>query len=558
MNISIILGVTVALAFIMRLLRQPLLVAYLVAGIICGPLLLDVVGKHHAFFETFAQFGVVLLLFAVGLGLNFSYLKKIGRVALVAGLGQFFFTAIVGWLILRVMNFQVFPALYLAVALTFSSTIIIIKLLADKHDSESVYGRYTIGLMLVQDAIAVGLLLLLPALQVQDAVIVSLLGLVVKGIGIIAIAVILARFVLPVILDHVAESGEFLFVFTIAWCFAVAGLAYWLGLSLEIGAIIAGISLGSSIYQTEIISRVKPLRDFFIVLFFIILGSEMTMRGLSAAWQPGIILALFVLIGNPLILYIIYRRFHFSRRNSFLAGVTAAQVSEFGFVLLFLGQRFGVVGEHELSIFTFVALVTIFLSSYLITHNYRIYSVLRPLIHRLFGKDRFLQLEDAPAQYDAWIFGYHRTGWKICEGLMAKKVSFGVVDYHPRAIQKLKGRQLPAYFGDASDIEFLSELPLAKAKLIVSTIPELDDQLTLVKYIRSVNKRCVIICLLEFKHQMEQLYAAGANYVILPHLLGGEWIAGILKTKRWSKATFSQLRQQQQREMNLRFTAGVD
>jgi len=557
-NISIILGVTVALAFLMRLLRQPLLVAYLAAGIICGPLLLDVIGANHTFFETFAQFGVVLLLFAVGLGLNFSYLKRIGKIAFVAGLGQFAFTAIIGWLLLTVMHFSLFPALYLAIAMTFSSTIIVIKLLADKHDSESVYGRYTIGLMLVQDAIAVGLLLLLPALQVQSDLVVVLLTLVVKGIGIIAIAIILARFILPVILDHVAESGEFLFLFTIAWCFAVAGLAHWVGLSLEIGAIIAGISLGSSVYQTEIVSRIKPLRDFFIVLFFIILGSEMTVTGLASAWRPGLILSIFVLVGNPLILYAIYRGFHFSRRNSFLGGLIAAQVSEFGFVLLFLGQRLGAVGEHELNIFTFVALVTIFLSSYLITYSHQIYARLRPTIHRLFGKDKLLQLEDTPAQYDAWVFGYHRTGWKICEELTAQGVSVAVVDYHPRAINKLRGRQLPAFFGDASDVEFLSELPLAKAKLVVSTIPDPDDQLTMVKYVRSVNQRCVVICLLDFKHQLEQLYDAGANYVILPHLLGGEWIASILKGKHWNKATFATLRQQQRHDMDLRLTEGVD
>ncbi len=557
-NIGIILGVTVAVAFVMRLLRQPLIIAYLVAGIICGPLLLDVVGSNHEFFETFAHFGVVLLLFAVGLGLNFSYLRKIGKVAMVTGIGQVVFTATVGTLILLALNFQPFSAMYLAIAITFSSTIIIVKLLADKRQLQSIYGRYTIGLMLVQDVIAVLIMVLLPLLGVQEAITTAVGILLLKGIVIIAAVMLIARFVLPVLLDRAAQSGEFLFLFTIAWCFIVAGAVHWAGLSLEIGAIIAGISLGSSPYQTEIVSRVKPLRDFFIVLFFILLGSEITVGGIEQALIPGLILAAFVLVGNPIILFVLYRMMRFTRRNSFLAGLTAAQVSEFGFVLLFLGQQMGHVSQDELSVFTVVALVTIFVSSYLITYNTNIYTWLRPLIHRLFGKDKMLAVKETPEQYDAWVFGYHRIGWKICEGLAENGVPFAVVDYHPAAIRKLQDRGLPAFFGDASDIEFLDELPLNKAKLVISTIPEVDDQLNLIKQVRSVNPKAIIICLLDYKYQMEDLYAAGANYVMLPHLLGGQWMIDVLQSQPWTKRTFNKLQSQQKDELQLRFTVGAE
>jgi Kef-type K+ transport system membrane component KefB len=199
-----------------------------------------------------------------------------------------------------------------------------------------------------------------------------------------------------------------------AWCFAVAGLAAWAGLTLEVGAIMAGLSLGSSVYRTEISSRIKPIRDFFIAMFFIILGSEMNLADFKISIYPSLILSAFVLIGNPIILYTLYRRMKFTRKSSFLAGLTAAQVSEFGFVFLFIANELGFVNGNIMSIFTLVALITIFISSYLITYNHQIYKFLVPFFN-LFGPDRNKGMKEDLESYDVLIFGYHRLGWKICD-----------------------------------------------------------------------------------------------------------------------------------------------
>ncbi|KKS52730.1 MAG: Transporter, CPA2 family [Candidatus Magasanikbacteria bacterium GW2011_GWD2_43_18] len=546
-------GLTVTIAFVMRLLRQPLMIAYIISGMIAGPLFLNAIEHGGGTFDTLAQFGVIFLLFLVGLSLNIAHIRHIGKVSAITGLAQVLFTSTIGFFILRGLGLEIVPSVYMALALTFSSTIIIVKLLSDKKDTETVYGRHVLGLMVVQDIVAVLIMLFLTT-QASDIALSEALALIaVKALAIIGLIVVLTKFVLPSILDQVASSSEFLFIFTIAWCFGIASLLLWAGFSLEIGAIIAGISLGSSPYQSEISSRIKPLRDFFIVLFFIILGSEMSIGNAGTLLVPGLILSLFILLGNPFILYLTFRLLKFTRRNSFLAGVTAAQVSEFGFILIFTGVGLGHLTNGELPLFTIVALVTIFVSSYAITYNEQLYKFFRPIFN-IFGADKLRQKEQASEIYDVWVVGYHRIGWKICETLAAEKKSFAVVDYNPKAIAKLKQRAIPAFFGDIADVEFLESLPFEQAKIIILTIPEADDQLTLIKHVRAKSESVHIVANLYHKNHLDELYQAGANYVMMPHLLGGQWMSEVLQHSPWTKKTFVELKKEQREEMRLRFT----
>lgn len=557
LQLSVLMGITVSIAFLMRLLRQPLIVAYIIAGLFAGPLFLNLVSGGEEFFHTFAKFGIVLLLFIVGLSLNFDYIKKTGKVVLIGGLVQFFFTATLGFLIMKLLGFAFIPALFIGVAITFSSTIIVIKLLAEKKDLEAVYGRYIIGILLVQDIVAVLLMIFLTSSEAQGVVWYNTAMIIAaKGILLVGLVFLMARFLLPRLMDKVAKSGELLFIFTIAWCFGVASLVYWAGFNIEIGAIIAGISLGASPYQREISSRVRPLRDFFIVLFFIVLGSELQLGDIWSAMTPALILSAFVLIFDPIILFFVMRRMGYTRRNAFLAGITAAQVSEFGFILVFKGQELGFLQSYELAILTLVALITIVISSYLITYNEKIYQIVRPFLYK-FGKDKTRQDEEDMKNYPVWVFGYHRIGWKVCESLAEKKIGFAVVDFNPEAITKLKHRGIPAFFGDAADVEFLEELPLDKAKMIIMTIPEADDQEVLIRYVRKHNKKVVIIGNLNHSVHLDDLYEAGVNYVMLPHLLGGQWMSEVLKNHPWTKKTFKTLRTEQKKEMKLRYTDGT-
>ena len=551
LQMSALLGITVSIAFLVRFLRQPLLIAYIVAGIVAGPLFLDLLqGDIHSF-EAFAEFGVVLLLFMVGLSLSFDHIKRIGKTALVVGIGQVTFTALFGYLLLTWMDFDKSDAFFLAVAMVFSSTIIIMKLLGDKKDTQSVYGRHVIGLMVVQDLIAVFVMMALTSNGAGGGIHNAIGLMIIKLFALAAFVFLSARYILPLLLDRIAQSAEFLFIFTIAWCFGVASLLYAAGFSIEIGAIIAGLTLGSSPYQPEISSRIKPLRDFFIIVFFIILGSEMQIADVGAVLVPAMVLAAFILFGNSFILYRLFRLMKFTRRNSFLAAVTAAQVSEFGFILLFVAIQAGYVSASVTPVFTLVALATIFISSYAITYNEQLYHFLLPVFN-LFGKDKHQQIEEDQEPYTVWVFGYHRIGWKVVQALQDKKYRFAVVDFDPAAVSRLKHSGIDSYFGDAADVEFLETLPLEKAKLIISTLPEADDQITLIKNIRGRSDAPHIIANLYEVKYLDDLYESGANYVMMPHLLGGSWVADVLKNKPWTKHTFKELQKVQRQEMKMR------
>ncbi len=551
-QISTLLAITVTIALILRLFKQPLIVAYIIAGIVGGPLFFNLLHGGEQFFETFAHFGIVLLLFIVGLSLNFEYIRKVGKSVLIGGIAQFLVTASLGFLIMKWLGFDLIPSVFVAIAITFSSTIIVVKFLTEKKDAEAMYGRYVIGLLLVQDVIAVTIMIFLNTVGTNGTLTETLFITASKGIVLIGIVFLAARYVLPVLMEKVAHSGELLFIFTITWCFGVASLVYWAGFNIEIGAVIAGISLGASPYQSQIASRIRPLRDFFIVLFFIVLGSEMQIGDIYSSMTPAIILSVFILIVDPLVLYIVMRRMKYTRRNSFLASITSAQVSEFGFILVFKGKDLGFLQGNEVTVLTMAALITIIISSYFITYNEQIYQKLAPFLSK-FGKDKFKdKLEDAEP-YKVWVFGYHRIGWKVCEALQDMKVKFAVVDFNPESIEKLKRRGIAAYFGDAADVEFLQTLPLEKAKLIISTIPEVDDQNTMIRTVRHEGGNAMIIANLYHSSYLNEVYEAGANYVMMPHLLGGSWMSNILKEKPWTKRTFNELRKEQKLEMRQRF-----
>lgn len=545
LQISALLAITVSLAFVVRFLKQPLLAAYMLAGIVCGPFLFNLLRGQQDLYQSFSNFGVVLLLFVVGLELNFSYLKKIGKTSVVIGLLQFLFNFALILLVVNFFNLSLLSKIFLALVSCFSSTIVVLKLLSDKQDEESVYGRYTVGLLLIQDIISIAILILL-GLSVSNSGSSSFDWLAItKVIGVFLLIFLFVKYLLSRVLDSVASSGEFLFLFTVAWCFGIASLMVWSGFSLEIGAVVAGLSLSSSKYQPEIASRVKPLRDFFIVLFFVILGSLADFSNITGVIIPAVILALAVVILKPLLLFFIFRVFKFTRRNSFLSALAAAPLSEFGFIILFALISTGYLSGSELSIFTIAAIITIFISSYLISYGYQFYNLLLPLFN-LFGTDKYVQQEDVKEKFEALVFGYHRTGWKIGNALKKMNIKFAAVDFNPNNISRLAHRDIRIFFGDASDMEFLKELPLEHTKVIISTIPSPEDQLVLLDFLRSRRLKITVICTLYNKKYLDKLYEAGADYVILPHLLGGMWMAEIINEGRLKKkSSWTKLRKTQ-------------
>ncbi|MEK7067780.1 MAG: cation:proton antiporter, partial [Patescibacteria group bacterium] len=294
-QISLIIVIAALVAIFVRSLRQPLIIGYIITGLLVGPYLFNLIPDAEVV-NVFAEIGVALLLFIVGLGLNPRLIKEVGGIAFAAGISQVVFTSLVGFFVCRLLGFLPLESAYLAVALSFSSTIIIVKLLSDKQSLQKLHGKIALGFLLVQDIIAMFLLIFISALS-QGENISRLIGVItLQGLALALLSVFASLYLLPRLSNFFTASAEFLALFALAWGLGLAALFYKFGFSIEIGALIAGITLSVSPYAIEISAKMKPLRDFFLILFFILLGSKLAVSDIQELLGPAIIFSLFILI----------------------------------------------------------------------------------------------------------------------------------------------------------------------------------------------------------------------------------------------------------------------
>ncbi|MBL7100540.1 MAG: cation:proton antiporter [Nanoarchaeota archaeon] len=521
-EISVIICIAILIAGIMRFLKQPLIISYILTGIIVGPYVIDIIRSTETI-AIFSHIGVALILFVVGLSLNPKIIKKVGKVSSVTGVGQVIFTSLIGFFICKLLGFSTIVSVYIAIALTFSSTIIIMKLLSDRGDTETLYGKIAIGFLIIQDLIAILILIIISSVPNGFNFTTLFFGTILKGFSLLVLLVLVGIYILPSITKVIAKSQEFLLLFSMGWCLALASLFYYLNFSMEIGALLAGITLSLSPYRHEIASKMKPLRDFFIVLFFILLGSQMGFADISPYATHIIIFSAFILIGNPLIVMVLMGWLGYTSRNSFLAGLTVAQISEFSLILIALGVKVGHLTNEILSFVTAVGLITIAGSTYMIHHADKLYNYLSKylVVFERSGKKIDEYKYHKHWDYDIILFGCDCTGYYLLESLKKIKKKLLVVDYNPETITDLAKEGVDCRYGDASDSELLDELNLSKAKIVISTIPDLNTNLLLTHKIRESNKKTIIIAVSHQIDEAMELYDKGATYIIMPHFLGG-------------------------------------
>ncbi len=560
------LGIAIIAATILAILlyqiKQPTIISYLLAGIIVGPSVFNLVNQSSAF-EAFAEIGIAFLLFIVGLNLDFNTLKEVGEASLIVGFSQVILITLLGFLIgYFALGFSVLASVYIGIIIAFSSTIIIVKLLSDKKDIETLYGKLSIGLLLVQDIIAIFVLMLISATRNETELAPLILGTVSKLIGVMIGLYLITQYVLPKLIDHIAKSQELLFLFSISWAFFLAFLMSVTGFSIEIGALFAGIMLASSGYHFEISSKIRSLRDFFIALFFISLGSRLAFTTFSSALFPAILLSITILIAKPLLVMVFLGMIGYKKRTGFLVGSAMGQLSEFSLILVLLGVSFGHVPDILLSIMTLTAIITISFSTYLINYNNQIYSTFSQYLN-LFEKqfpvrEEKYKFNDKSSTYEIVLFGYNRIGYSLLKTFNKLKKKILVVDFNPDITKKLAKQNVESIYGDASDTELLEELNLDRASMVISTIPDLMTNLTIIEKARQINKKCIIIMT---AHQIDDgisLYDKGADYVIMPHFLGGEHISTIIEEFGLDMGKFVEQKLRHITDLKLRKEAGHD
>ncbi len=379
---SLIFFLVFGISILMRLLKQPLIIGYIISGVIAGPYLLGIVGSNPIL-PVFSEIGISLLLFLVGLHISPEVVREVGKISLVTGIGQIIFTSGIGFLIIYMLGFSTTASVYMAIALTFSSTIIIMKLLSDKGDLDTLYGEISTGFLIIQDLVAVAILMIISSM---NSTFLSLVYSITEAFLALALLIPLGHLLLPRMNKYFEESHEFLFVFAIAWALGLAAFFSYIRFSLEVGALIAGIVLSVSKYDKEMIEKLIPLRDFFLISFFVILGSQLVFADVSEYILPIILLSLFVLLGNPLIVMIIMGIFGYDKEVGFKSGMTVAQISEFSLILVALGLKMGHVSTEVLSVVTVIGIVTIFTSTYMIVNSDCIFKKISPCLE-IFEKD---------------------------------------------------------------------------------------------------------------------------------------------------------------------------
>jgi Kef-type K+ transport system membrane component KefB len=520
-EVTALLALAAVIGAIALRLKQPPLIAFIFVGILAGPTWLHLITAEDAL-DLLAEMGIALLLFIVGLRLDLHVIRTMGPVALLTGLGQVVFTSTVGFGLSLALGLSIVAALYVAVALTFSSTIIIVKLLSDKREIDALHGRIAIGFLIVQDIVVVLVMIGLSAFGAPGndrGIAVDGLLLLVKASAMLVGIAMMMRYVLPSAVDRLARSQELLILAAVAWALTLAAVGDALGFSKEVGAFLAGVSLASTPFRESISGRLTSLRDFLLLFFFLSLGASLNLSLVPQQAWPALVLSLFVLIGNPILVMAIMGAMGYRKRTGFLAGLTVAQISEFSLILGALGVSLGHIGDETLGLITLVGLLTITLSTYLILYSHPLYEHLSPLLsiferHVPYREQVGDELDDQA--WDCIVFGLGRYGGDIVRNLEARGLRVMGVDFDPDVVAAWKQRGRHARYGDAEDPEFDTSLPLQQARLIVSSVPQVVTNLTLIQAVRNYGYDGGIVLTAHTDAEADLLQDAAPTLILRP------------------------------------------
>lgn len=539
-GLSLIIVIAAIMALIMRLIGQPLIIGHILTGIIVGPAVLHI-AKSPDTLALFSDLGIALLLFIIGLGLNPRVIKEVGRTATIVGTSQVFIITILGFVAAKFFGLGNTASLFLGFSLAISSTIIILKLISDKKEQGRLYGKIAVSVSLVQDIIAIALVVFTSAGNHQSVALGSLIPLLIKAlIAAWAIYYISTR-VLPKFHHLIAENQEFLFLFAIAWGLGAAALFQKIGLSTEIGALLAGISLAPLPSAPEISARLRPLRDFFIIVFFIALGSELALSSIGSNIGLIIIGILIAVIIKPIVAMSVLGFLGYTKRTSFKAAISLAQVSEFSIVLILIALNKGLIDRTIVSSIVLITLVSIAASTYMILFGDRLYGFFEKYLG-MFERRRAQNEIRPEANYELVLFGYQRGGHEFISLFKKLKKKYVVIDYDPEVIDIIEERKLNYLYGDATDVELLEEAGVEHAKLIVSTIPDHQTNMILLNYLKSKNPGAIVIIHADDPYEAAKLYESGASYVILPHYIGSEQVSEFIAKSGLAKSAFRKQR----------------
>jgi Kef-type K+ transport system membrane component KefB len=546
-SIGICVGAAALLALVGWRLRQPLILAYLVTGVVIGPHGLDFVKDQNSI-QTVAEIGLILLLFIIGLEIDLKKLASAGAPVLLTGALQVPICIALGWgffYLIGVRNTQGdYSLLYLAACMSLSSTLVVVKLLYDKFELDTLPGRITLGVLVIQDLWAVGMLAVQPNLANPNLL--PLAFSLWKGALLVVGGLAISKYILPHLFRAVAKAPELVLVSALAWCFFLAGAAYAIGLSREMGALIAGVSLSTFPYNLDVMAKAVSIRDFFVTLFFVALGMQITVPSLHVV-EIALAASAFVMVSRLAVVPILYG-LRLGHRASIIPAINLAQVSEFSIVIASLGltQAKPQIGADIVTIVIMTFAITSVISTYMINSSHAVQKVISRLLKAL----RIADLDSASdvperseARHETVVFlGFFRDASSIfyefehgVDVASAKDFlrKILVIDFNPSVMRELRNRSISCIYGDVAHADTLRHAGIEQAELVVSSIT--DDilrgtnNLRMLRNIRAACPKARVMLTTEHIPQALTFYEAGADFVYLPRLHSAPQIARILK-----------------------------
>ncbi|PIN98311.1 MAG: hypothetical protein COT90_04900 [Candidatus Diapherotrites archaeon CG10_big_fil_rev_8_21_14_0_10_31_34] len=516
-------------ALIGRLLRQPLILSYIVAGVIIGPIGLNLLGLTQGMENIFliSELGVAFLLFTVGVESDLNKLKNIGKIVLIGSIIQVFLISVISFALFNFIGLDFLVSVYLGLILAFSSTMIVVKNLSDSNKLNTLHGRLMIGFLLMQDFLIV---LVLPLVSLESFTFTAVVPIIVKGLLLLLLAFLLGRFVFSRIVSYSSRSQELLFLTGLSTCFVFIFLASMLDFSPAVGAFLAGLSLSALSSNLELIGKIRGIRDFFVTVFFVSLGVQLTLifsSPLEFVLLIAGIMLFIVLILKPIVFVLISIIAGYGTRNGLIVGFSLAQISEFSFILAAYGFTSGVLSSDIFSITIIVTAVTMAVTPYFMNSSEGIYSKLSGLFHPFSNRFRFVNklndLERLPEEKELQnhiiIVGAGVMGSSIAQAI-GRHNDVVVVDHDPDVIFNQINLGINSVCGNIENQEIWSKVNLAKAGLLVIAIPEITYALYLAEKAKQINPKISIFSRAKTKRDALELYEKEVDFVILPDVIG--------------------------------------
>jgi Kef-type K+ transport system membrane component KefB len=527
-DIGLALLAAAGIGFIFHLLRQPLILSYIVAGAIIGPEMGFKLVFEPENIKVISEIGLILLLFIIGLELNPNKLRSAGKEFIYAGVGQFLLCLILGlgFFLLIGHPYTRIDSLYLSIFCALSSTAVVVKLLFDKFELDTLAGRLTLGILIFQDIWAIMILAIQPNFMNPRLYVIGLaLG---KSILLLLIGFLLSKYLLKWIMQKIAKMPEMVVAMAIAWCALMAGLSSYIGLSMEMGALIAGAAISSFPFGVHIVAKVLPLRDFFLTLFFLSIGMRIPVPDLSMFWMVIVIVA-FIVFSRFTTIYPVLSWAGRGPRTSFIVSLNLSQISEFSLVIAALGVDYGHIGTDLLSLITYAMALTAVLSSYFISSNHQIFL----LFDKLLGLLGFRSLSAEEKQrrdnesYPIVLLGCHRAGMlfldKIVKSFPLLLGKILVIDFNLEILKQVSEKGIQSVFGDISSLDTLEHAHVGQSAIILSTIPDMllrgTSNESILRTCRILAPEASIVVTAESSQQVEKLKMLGADKVLYPYEL---------------------------------------